>query len=197
MNKMKNERMKKLTHYISLSVVVAIALLAGCSDDPEKTNEEEVITRITVTLTPTGGTPVILSWNDADLDNIVDPAEITASGALLPGTAYAASISLLNESADPDIDVSEEVEEEAENHIFCFEKTNVNITFSDFDTDANGQRLGLTSTWTTGAASQGTVTIKLWHQPGMKTGDCPLPGDSGIGETDVDIDFNVQIQNPV
>lgn len=194
---MKNKIMQKLTHYVCLSIIAGIVLLAGCSDDPEITNEEEVITKITVTLNTAGGTPVVLGWSDTNLNSIVDPAEITSSGALLASKAYTATIELLNESADPVINVSDEVREEGEDHIFCFTATNVNIAFSGFSTDANGQQLGLTSTWTTGAASTGTVTIKLWHQPGFKTGSCPLPGDPGIGETDVDIDFNVQIQNPI
>jgi hypothetical protein len=197
MNAMKNHLVQKLTRYVCLSAVAMITLLGSCSDDPEVTNEEEVITKITVTLTTAGGTPVLLSWTDTNLNSIVDPAEITASGSLLAGKAYTATIELLNESADPVINVSEEVKEEAEDHIFCFTATNVNLTFSGFDTDANGQPLGISSTWTTGTASTGTVTIKLWHQPGFKTGSCPLSGDPGIGETDVDIDFNVQIQSPV
>lgn len=194
---MKSEFMTKMAVYSCLSVILITGSLTGCSDDPESTNEEEVITKITVTLTPEEGTPVTLSWIDTNLNSVVEPTEITSSGALMAAEAYVTTIELLNESADPDINVSEEVEEEAEDHIFCFEATDVNITFSGFDVDSNGQQLGLTSTWTTGDASEGTVNIKLWHQPGFKTGSCPLSGDPAIGETDIDITFNVEIENPI
>lgn len=191
---LKTMMVKKMAVYFCLSVISITGPLSGCSDDPESINEEEVITKITVTLTPAGSTPVILSWDDINLNSIVDTGEITSTGALLANKAYAATIELLNESADPDI--SGEVEEEAEDHIFCFEATDADITFSAFDTDSNGQRLGLTSTWTTGDAGEGTVNIKLRHQPGFKTGDCPLPGDPAPGETDIDLTFDIEIVNP-
>lgn len=192
---MKREIMKRIKLSFYLPVTLLLVSLAACSDDPETTNEEEVITTVTVTLktSPTDLNPVVLSWDDANLNAIVDEGEITSSGALVIDEAYTASISLLNQDAD----VTEEIEEEAKDHIFCFESDDVDITFSGFDTDSNGQRLGLTSTWTTGDASTGTVNIKLRHQPGFKTGDCPLPGDPAPGETDVDITFDLEIVGPL
>ena len=192
---MKREIMKRIRLGLYLPVTLALVSLAACSDDPETTNEEEVITTVTVTLktSPTDLNPVVLSWDDANLNAIVDEGEITTSGVLVIDKAYTASISLLNQDAD----VTDEIEEEAKDHIFCFEADDVDITFSGFDTDSNGQRLGLTSTWTTGDASTGTVNIKLRHQPGFKTGDCPLPGDPAPGETDVDITFDLEIVGPL
>jgi hypothetical protein len=189
---MKSEFMKKRLFDICLPVTLLAVTLASCSDDPEVTNEEEVITTVTVTLkqTPTDPAPFIVSWDDANLNSIVDAGEITSSGVLLADETYTATIGLMNET----VDVSVEVKEEAEDHIFCFEVTGVDIAISGYDTDSNGQRLGLTSTWTTGDASTGTVNIKLRHQPGFKTGDCPLPGDPAPGETDVDITFDFEIE---
>lgn len=170
------------------------SLIASCSDDPEPTNEEELITTVTVTLTPPvedEGNVVTLSWDDANLDAIVDESEIEATGPLMINTTYSAVISLLNKSTDPDIDITEEVEEEAEDHIFCFTVTGVSIAVTNLDEDKNGLPVGITSTWTTTTASTGTVTITLRHQPGVKTGDCP-----GAGDTDASITFNVEVQTP-
>ena len=169
--------------------------MAGCSDDPESTNEEEVITTIIITLTPGDeeNDVVTLDWDDINLNAIIDASEVSISGPLKVNEAYEASIQILNKSADPEIDISEEITEEAEEHIFCFTVTGAGISISNRDTDKHGLPLGLTSTWTTGAsASTGSVNIVLRHQPGVKTGDCP-----GAGDTDADITFvvTVEVQN--
>lgn len=190
---MKNQCLLHTFHKLVLSLlIVSISLLAGCSDDPQSTNEEEVITTIIVTLTPEdeGNAVVTLSWDDANSDAIVDAIEVIISGPLRSGEAYEASIQILNKSAEPEIDISEEIAEEAEEHIFCFTVTTVGISITNLDEDTHGLPLGLTSTWATAAsASTGTVNIVLRHQPGVKTGDCP-----GAGDTDVDITFLVSVE---
>ncbi|KXI85761.1 hypothetical protein ACS46_00250, partial [Bacillus cereus] len=166
-----------------LSVFTA-SLFVGCSDDPQATNEEEVITTFLVTLTPAVnptpevGDTIKLSWDDANLDAIVDASEVITSGSLQLNESYKASIQILNKSVDPEIDISDEVREEDEEHILCFTVTNVSIAITNLDEDKNGLPVGLESTWTTTTASTGTVTITLRHQPGVKTGDCPGAGDT-------------------
>ena len=178
--------------FIVLSACLFTIMLAGCSDDQEAINEKEVITTISVMLTPkTGGaTPIVLGWDDANLDAVVDAAEITMSGGLKINTAYAADIQVANKSASSEIDIDEEILEEAEDHLFCFTVTGVALTIQVDDEDRNGLPVGLETTWTTTTASTGTVTIILRHQPNLKTGDCP-----GSGDTDVSITFNIQVEN--
>lgn len=175
--------------FLCAFAVVAI-LLVGCQDDPEPTNEEEVITTFIVTLTPSAGPVVTLSWDDIDLDGVIDLAELISSGSLAESTTYSASLQLWNKSADPDIDITEEITEEANDHIFCFTVSGVNIVVTERNLDSNGLPVGLTSTWTTTTSGTGTVNIKLRHQPGIKTGECPGPGDS-----DADITFTVEIDS--
>ncbi len=180
-------------NFILLSIGLLTTVFAGCSDDPEATNEEEVITTITVTLTPVGdGTPITLGWDDANLDAIVDDAEITVSGGLKMNTSYTANIQMANKSATPEIDIDEEIDEEAEDHLFCFKVTGIALTITAEDEDRNGLPVGLNSTWTTTTAGTGTVNIVLRHQPNVKTGDCP-----GSGDTDASITFDVEVQNPI
>ncbi len=185
----KNNLLSKTFTRLFLSVfTVATLLLVGCSNDPEPTNEEEVITTVTVTLTPAGGGGVVtLTWDDTNLNGVVDASEIEA-GTLSTATTYTASIQLLNKSVTPTEDITEEIEEEANDHLFCFAATGVAITFSNFDKDENNLPVGLTSTWTTTTAGRGSVNIKLRHQPGVKTGECP-----GGGDTDIDITFPIEI----
>jgi hypothetical protein len=180
-----------MKNFIALSVGLMATMFAGCSDDPESTNEEEVITTIVVTLTPATGPAITLSWDDTNLDAIVDDTEITVSGGLKINTSYTAGIQLLNKSAEPDVDITEEVEEESKDHLFCFTVTGAALTIGYDDEDRNGLPIGLSSTWTTTTASTGTVNITLRHQPGVKTGDCP-----GAGDTDASITFNIEVLNP-
>jgi hypothetical protein len=180
-----------MKNFIALSIGLLATMLAGCSDDPESTNEEEVITTVIVTLTPTTGTAITLSWDDTNLDAIVDDTEITVSDGLKINTSYTAGIQLLNKSAEPDVDITEEVEEESKDHLFCFTITGAALTIGYDDEDRNGLPIGLSSTWTTTTTSTGTVNITLRHQPGVKTGDCP-----GAGDTDASITFNIEVLNP-
>lgn len=194
---MNNQTLPRILNRFSLLLFVALtSFVAGCSDDPESANEEEVITTVMVTLTPQAGAEgadvVTLSWDDANLNAIVDASEVTTSGPLLTGQSYDASIQILNKSVSPEIDITEEIREEAEEHIFCFEITQVGISITNPDEDDYGLPVGLTSTWTTpSVAGTGTVNITLRHQPGVKTGDCP-----GAGETDASITFQVEVIAP-
>ncbi|TXH24253.1 MAG: type 1 periplasmic binding fold superfamily protein [Cyclobacteriaceae bacterium] len=191
---MKKETLTQmLTRMFSLSTVISICLFASCSDDPEATNEEEVITTVIVTLQPAEGETVTLTWDDTNLDAVVDESEIVVSKSLISSTAYGATIQLLNKSADPVTDITEEVKDEDEDHIFCFTVTTVGIAITNLSKDSNELPVGITSTWTTSAPStSGTVTITLRHQPGVKTGDCP-----GAGDTDASITFPISVGIPV
>ena len=176
------------------SFLLATLLLVSCGDDPEPANEEELITTLTVTLTPTGGDPITMTFKDLDGDGAGVPQYIYSTGGdaavLSTSTTYTAEITLLNESVTPAENITEEVEEEDDEHLFCFTVGGgANIDYSYADEDDNGLDVGLTTNWETGAASTGTITIVLRHQPGTKTGACP-----GSGETDIEVTFNVAIQ---
>ncbi len=54
--------------------------------------------------------------------------------------------------------------------------------------DGNGLELGLAADVTTTSASNGTFTISLKHQPGIKNGSCD------IGETDVEVAFVLEVK---
>lgn len=186
MNLHTNLLSKTLSTVVLLMLLVTVTTLVSCSADPEPVNEEEVITTVRITLTREGGTPTVLEWDDVNFDGVVDAGEIEPV-ALYTNTAYTATIELLNKSVEPVEDITEEIREEAEDHLFCFEANGVNITFSNFDKDANERNVGLISTWTTTTIGAGSVNIKLRHQPGTKTGTC-----TG-GETDIDLSFPISV----
>ncbi|WKZ59508.1 MAG: hypothetical protein QY309_16800 [Cyclobacteriaceae bacterium] len=183
-----------LSRFFLGSFLLATLLLVSCGDDPEPANEEELITTLTLTLTPTGGDPITMTFKDLDGDGAGVPQYIYSTGGdaavLSASTTYTAEITLLNESVNPAENITEEIEEEADEHLFCFTVGGgANIDYSYADEDDNGLDVGLTTIWETGAASTGTITIVLRHQPGTKTGACP-----GSGETDIEVTFNVAIQ---
>jgi hypothetical protein len=177
-------------YMLAVGLLLLVITFQSCdTEDPKPPNEEEVITTLTVTLTPgDGGMPVILSFFDEDGENgSAEPVE-TISGSLRVGTSYSAQIQLLNETVTPPIDVSEEVEEEGNDHLFCFSASG-DLSIEYEDEDDQGLPLGLSTTWLPGEAGQQEVTIILRHQAGTKNGQCP-----GTGETDLEVSFGFIVQ---
>lgn len=176
--------------------LILVITLASCSDDdtPEPVNEEEVITTLTATLTATDAATVTLQIRDLDGDG-PDAPVISSPNVLLPNTTYQGRIELLNETESPAEDITEEVEEEDEEHQLFFSTTG-NITSVTYnDTDGNGNPVGLSFTVTTGDAGSGTITITLRHEPN-KTADGVSDGDitNAGGETDITVTFDITIQ---
>jgi predicted small lipoprotein YifL len=190
--------MKNLTNNI-LQVLAAILLvfsLSNCGDDEpvEPPNEEELITTVNVTFSPTAGSAVTMKFYDADgEDGPTNP--VITGGSLISNTEYSVSLELLNESETPSEDVTEEIEEEDEDHQFFFQvSAALKLTHSYDDQDGNGNPVGLTNKITTGASSSGTLTLTLRHEAdksasGVAAGDITNAG----GETDIEVTFDVTI----
>ncbi|NAY91044.1 type 1 periplasmic binding fold superfamily protein [Muricauda sp. JGD-17] len=173
---------------------LATLLVTGCSEDdntPEEVNEEETITTLIITLTPAGGgTAITLQSQDLDGDGPNAPVE-TVSGNLSTSTTYSGSVVVLNETETPAEDITEEVEEEAEEHQFFYVPTGniAGITYSDQDSDGNP--IGIEFELTTGAAGAATLTATLRHEP-KKPNDGTL-ADAG-GETDATATFDLTVE---
>ncbi|WP_046755767.1 hypothetical protein [Kordia jejudonensis] len=183
------------TFKFSILTILAITslLFTACSSDddaPAPVNEEEVITTVTVSLT-NGGNTITLVSRDLDGDGPNDPV-FTISGNLAASTTYLGSVVLLNETETPAENITTEVtEEDLEHQLFYTVGGNLDLTTSNFNLDSAGNILGTTFQLTTGAASTGSFTVTLRHEPTK-----PNTGlaDAG-GETDVSATFtNVTIQ---
>ncbi len=178
---------------LALITLVSSLFIACSSDDdtPIPVNEEEIITTLTLTLTPAaGGTAITLQTRDLDGDGPNAPV-ISISGDLAPMTTYNGTVVLLNETVTPADNITLEVIEEAEEHQFFYTtNASLDLTTSNFNLDANSNPLGTTFDLTTGAASTGTFTVTLRHEPTK-----PNTGlnDAG-GETDISATFTVTIQ---
>lgn len=169
----------------TLFLALAIVGFTSCSsDDPDHVHEEEVITTVLVTLTPSGGgTPITLEYKDLDGDGSGVPVT-SVSGALAASTTYNGAITLSNETESPAEDITAEVSAEAADHQFFFTSGIGTVAYDD--TDTNGNPIGLAFTLTTATATTGNLVVTLRHEPnksasGVSTGDITNAG----GETDV------------
>jgi len=176
------------------TAIFAAVLFVSCSNDddtPEPVNEEEVITTLTLTLAPNGGgTPITLQTRDLDGDGPNAPV-VTVSGNLATGVSYNGTIVLLNETVNPPENITKEVEAENLVHQFFYtigSGLDVTTAYSNFDSEGNP--LGTEFTLTAGAASSGTLTLTLRHEPTKPNTGL---GDAG-GETDIAATFNVTVQ---
>src|SRR5687767_10090372 len=100
--------------FISAVILVggSLTFVACDSDDPEKEDVPELITKVTLTFTPTGGgSAVVVTAADPDGLGLL-PLEVDGPIQLAKNTSYSLSIALINELADPsapEYNITEEV----------------------------------------------------------------------------------------
>lgn len=178
-----------------IAAVAATGLIACKKDkkptvtNPPPVNQEELITTFRIEFTDINGVQPPVTAQFADIDGPGGNAPSAFDTIRLQsGTTYNATITLLNESVTPAENISDEVQEEGEDHLFCFDPVAaLNLAITRMDSDGT-HGIGLATQWVAGAASAGDITIRLKHQPGVKDGTC------GPGETDIELTFKVEIQ---
>ncbi|MFK7950660.1 MAG: type 1 periplasmic binding fold superfamily protein [Saprospiraceae bacterium] len=185
----------KVLHFLSIALFGILLTVSSCTvDEPEDPKEEEVITTLRYTLTPTGGgDAVTFEFQDIDGDGGDDP--IITNGTLTANTSYTGSIELLNEATSPVEDVTVEIRAEKEDHQFFYTTTATDLTIGYTDFDADNNPVGLETAVNTSDAGNGTLTIVLRHEPD-KLGTDVINGDitNAGGETDIEVTFDVTIQ---
>ncbi len=182
-----------------LYVFIAMALFA-CKDDegdkpvtPEIPNEEEVITTVRYTLTPsTGGTAKVFQFQDLDGDG--GNAPIISGDTLDLNVTYTGSIEFLNELESPADDITEEVLAEGDEHQVFYQVTSGDFVITYTDQDSNGNPIGLTTTFESKTMG-GNLKVVLRHEPvkgavGVSGGDITNAG----GETDIEVVFPVNVR---
>ncbi len=173
--------------------------ISACGDEgPGTGGEQEVITTLTINLT--GPSNVTATAKDEDGTGTLDSIDDIT---LMPGT-YTAEVIILNETVDPAEDVTEEIKEEAEEHLIFYSGSAIGsaltVTITDKETDygmnAVGDDLavGLRSTWTA-TAGMGMLTVQLQHLPPVNE----MPQKTATttmndGDVDISAGFAVTVQ---
>jgi hypothetical protein len=203
-----------------LALFASFLAVAACGDeDHDHGHDSEIISTVELTFTPEGdGDAVMAAFTDPDGDGgmsgTADPI------ALELDTTYTLEIRFLNDLADPAVDITEEIEDEAEDHLILISgdgvdgpastTTAVLVTHayadaeSDYGSNDVGDDLpvGLVNTIVTGAsAGEGELRVMLRHLPPlneMAQKEAGLPaafadGDALPGDVDADVVFDLGV----
>lgn len=177
------------TQILKVNVLTALLLaisFVSCKKDKE--TEQELITTVVVHLKATDGSfEQEFEWDDRDGDGgaapVIDEIIVPA------GKAYDCHIYFYDRSKTPEENITEEVEAENTEHLLVYSVSGANLTITATDTDDNGKPFRLKTTWTTGAASNGTVKVSLRHEP-----DKDAANPDTTGEVDAEATFVVKVQ---
>ncbi|MGZ5244345.1 MAG: hypothetical protein ACXWW0_10620, partial [Bacteroidia bacterium] len=123
-----------------------------------------------------------------DADGIGGQEPTKDSFLLDANKTYFATLTLLDETKSPAVNISEEVKEEANDHQLFYKSNHINFSYADEDTNNPPLPLGLKTIWRTGISGSGYVEIILKHQPGTKN------NSMDTGETDIHIAFISRIK---
>jgi len=195
-----------------LAILFSVITIVGCSKDddvaPEEENEVEVFTDVTLVFTNTADVNDVVTASAQDPDGTgIQELQILDAITLASDTEYTLTYEILNALDPADIeDIGSEILEEDNEHQFFFSFTenvfanptgNGNIDaaadpINYNDADENGNPVGLSSTWTTSstASSGASFTVRLQHQPDVKT----ATSGSNDGDTDFALTFALNIQ---
>lgn len=195
---MKN--LRKLSFF--LAAVLSLGFASCESEDPEKENEGEVITDVTLKFQELNASnaPVgaILSFKASDPQGIeVGKAPTIQSISLMKGKKYLMTIEVTNEIEKEDI--TKEILEEAAEHQFfflgpVFDSNIFTIQYADAGGIALGLRNNVTVSSSTGTNTS-TMRVVLRHDLNKSFAGASNPNFANFvqagGETDLDITFPV------
>lgn len=174
----------------------ALLLLLVSCQFPERTvaptNDNEAITTVMLTLTnQSDSTDVRTALIDNLGSNRPDFSRDTLK--LAPNRTYTCKIGMVNKLTDPFSDATTEIRELANEHLLIYTPAaglNLTVIITDRDTNPppGPYPIGLTSSFSSGTASAGKLSVVLRHQPDTKNGTA-TPGTS-----DLDTSFDVVIR---
>ena len=187
----------------------SVLLFISCDKDdtPDAENEIEVFTKAVIVVTNlSDDSSETYNFEVEEHDHehsVIVQAQEDEEGhgdhteiELESDSEYKFEITFLNDS-DPNnvIDMTEEVIEEADEHLVFYELIGDGISYdtTSGDTlDSEGNALNLVTKWTTTAATVVDVEAYLIHQPTSKTG---TTRDDFGGATDVEIEFEAHVES--
>ncbi len=208
-------RVMKSSHknILPLLLTAILIFLTGCkNEDPNPENIPEMITKVILKFSPTGGGSLVtVTATDPDGGGVQD-IQVDGTIDLLKNSDYILSLELINElylPGDVDYDITEAVKQEGEEHQFFFSFTegvfssptgtgNIKDNASSvagsiiyLDKDINNLPIGISTLWTTAAIAASTKSFRiiLKHQPDIKSDN----STSLDGESDLDLSFELNV----
>jgi hypothetical protein len=149
-------------------------------------NESELITTVSITFTPSTGAAESFKWTDKDGAGGLAP--VIESITLAANTSYTISTSFLDESKSPAKSITEEIQEESDEHLVCYAVSGSVAAVQITDQDKKKNPLGLVGTLKTTTTGNGSIKVSLKHMPDKKAST-----PCSTGETDVEVTFPVTI----
>lgn len=203
--------MKTIRQIGMFPVIATAILLTGCAKEeeevPEEEHEMEVITDVKLIFTNDNDSNDIVYARAQDPDGYgVEDLKILDSVNLDVSKSYTLTFEIMNNLETPGEDIGEEIADEDDEHQIFFSFSN--DAFSDplgngnidnasdsinyNDVDGNGNPVGLSTAWTTASSTLtgGTFTVRLQHQPDVKTST----STANTGDTDFELEFVLNIQ---
>ncbi|PHX65346.1 MAG: type 1 periplasmic binding fold superfamily protein [Gemmatimonadetes bacterium] len=175
--------------------ILTLTALAACGDSSTAPGgESEVISRVTLTLTPSSGGAALTAYvDDADGNGPGAPSAQVGALALTRGVTYTGSVKFENRLATPVEDITQEVISEANEHSVFYTVSSTGVTLTTTDVDGQNRPLGVRFSKVMGAAAApgaGTVRVLLCHY-----GSSPkvATATACTGDTDINVSFNVNI----
>ena len=182
------------TTKLFIMAIFCLTLITSCNndDDPEPVNEVELITNVTLTFTNTANSADVVVMKNIAPDGQEGAFTNSINGTFTAGQSYSLDLNITNESDPNDVDdvLNDDVIPEGDEHFFKYNNTLGMSMMRDASdlSGANGSRLGVSTTWTTGAAGTGNIQIILVHEPDS-VDDSDQFGTTTGGEEDFNITF--------
>lgn len=184
--------MKKILLQLSATALV-LCTVSACkkdkTEDPAPTNQGEVITTMKLIISDGFTAPDTVTFYDPD--GAGGTAATKDSIILDNSNFYVMEVLLLNETASPVDTISSEVEDEGVQHQFVYSATPASgfMTTSLYDTDLNGNALGLSCNLNTGSAGKGSFRVQLRHY----NSETDKINQTNNYSTDIDVTFGVRL----
>lgn len=204
---------------LSLGTCVGACSPLGAADEDDDHEATEVITTVTLTFTPEGGSAaVVAAFRDPDgnggMSGTTDPI------VLAPATTYTLTIEFDDELQSPAEPITPEVQEEAEEHqIFMYgsavfgpamyeaRSTLIEHAYDDRESDygpntGDDLPVGLRSTVTTRTGGEGELVVMLRHLPELNGAPQKVPdlatdladGEALPGDVDAMVTFMLTVE---
>jgi hypothetical protein len=174
---------------------LSVLVLGACKGDSVTApgGESEVISRVTVSLTPATGAAATAYIEDADGSGPGAPSAQVGTLSVARGATYTGSVRFENRLVTPIENITNEVVAEANEHRVFYTVSGEGLTVTTTDRDPAGRPLGVTFTLAaTASAPVGSRTMRvvLCHYGDVAK---PATATSCTNDTDIDVSFALTV----